>query len=391
MAMMIVAIVAVVAVEISWRFELSISRSGNRWHGMQAKAYLEGAEHLAMMILKEDTETRENSASDHLGEPWAQDAEPFPTDHGWVSGKIIDAHGRFNLNSMVPDPNTCPNGQPRSNAGLCEPAKTECEKYSSAQQLFVRLLQTIDLSEQPVGSTDNTGREEGEGAAVSVVDDVEPIFLELNEAEAIAEAVIDWMDQDSEITGFGGAESDYYEQLNPPVSIANGPLVSVTELQVIKGMRPEIYNKLTDLRNGYVVALPQEEVNRININTAPVNVLQTLTPVQNCELRPLNLEDGEALSTFMRDNEFEKLQDLIDSPDLPTVWQGDASGDGQQLAIDQNLIDINQSTYFLFFGETAVGEDHIRRGSSLIKRVTDQSSNEEGTQIEVVRRSDANF
>lgn len=386
MAMMIVALVAVVAVEISWRFELSISRSGNRWHGMQAKAYLEGAEHLAMMILMEDTETRENSSSDHLGEPWAQETEPFPTDHGWVAGKIEDAHGRFNLNAMVPDPDKCPDGKDRTRSGFCSPAETECGKYTVAQRLFVRLLQTIDLADTQAGETVNN--EEGEGRATTADSaDEEPVFLELNEAEAIAEAVIDWLDEDSEISGFGGAESDYYEQLVPPTSIANGPMVSVSELQVLQGMRPEIYNKLID----FVVALPKEELNRINLNTASVNVLQTLTPVQNCDLRPLNLEDAQAISDFIRENEFEKMDDLVDSPDLPSIWQSGAGGDGAALAIDQEMIDIGQSTYFLFFSETAVGEDHIRRGSSLIKRVTDQSSNESGTQIEVVRRTDANF
>jgi len=372
LAMMIVALVSVVAVEISWRFELSISRSANRWNGIQAKAYLEGAEHLAMVVLKEDLENDETSKADHLGESWAQQTEPFPTDHGWVSGKIEDAHGRLNINMLQPKPGACRNGDQPRDSGQCPLAQSPCDNYTSAQQLFVGLLQTLNLAR----------------------DEEEPVFLTVDQAEVITEAVLDWLDEDSEITGFGGAESDYYEQLEPPVSIANGQMVSVSELQVIKGMTPELYRLL--LTN--VIALPGDVVNRVNINTAKPNLLRTIKSMDNCDLVPHGEEVGESLSSFVRGGEFTDWQEMKDDPGLPTEWS-DAS---QEIKIRQELFTFGPSEYFLLFGETGIGDDHVRRGQSLIRRtennggnqdqndVQNQESNQSIT-IEVVRRSDANF
>ncbi|WP_086934059.1 type II secretion system minor pseudopilin GspK [Agarilytica rhodophyticola] len=395
MAMMIVALIAVVAVEISWRFELNISRSGNRWHGMQAKAYLEGAEQLAMVVLSEDAKGEETSAVDHLGEAWAQEAEPFPTDHGWVKGTIEDAHGRLNINSLLPrEDNNCPDGSQPPASGVC-PETNECSKFTPAQQLFVRLLQTFNLGEEE-----------------------EPVFLEKETARLIAEALIDWLDSDSEITGFGGAESDYYDQLEPPVSIANGPMISVSELQVIKGMTPELYRKLIP----YVVALPATESNRLNINTISIPIIQTLTaaqPKESCDLFPMSAEVATEIAQVIKAGEFTSLDELKDDPALPSVW---LSSD-QNLNFDTSLVAMAQSTYFLFFAEAAVGEEHIRRSQSLIKRGGGGSSDErndpagdngsssgnpsgqpnqtqgqnrngaqgDAIEIEVVRRTDANF
>ncbi len=374
LAMMIVALIAVVAVEISWRFELSISRSGNRWHGIQAKAYLEGAEHLAMVVLKEDLEGDDSGKADHLGETWAQQTEPFPTDHGWVSGTIEDAHGRLNLNLLQPQPNTCRNGEPPAQSGQCPLPQSPCDNYTPAQQLLVRLLQTFNLAD------------EGE----------EPVFLALEEAEMITEAVIDWLDEDAGITGFGGAESDYYEQLESPVAIANTQMVSVSELQVIKGVTPPLYRQL--LPN--VIALPKDLVNRVNINTAKPNLVRSIRSTDGCDLTPHDAEVGQRLSDFLRTGEFTDWQAMKDDPGLPAEWSDAA----QEIKLRQELFTFGPSEYFLLFGETGIGEDHVRRGQSLIRRSKGGGQNREQSNgrnpgqspsaqvsIEVVRRSDANF
>jgi len=366
MAMMIVALIAVISVEVSWRFELGMSRSANRWHGMQARAYLAGAEHLAMVVLKQDSEDEEGSRADHKGETWAQESEPFPTDHGWVKGVIEDAHGRFNINRMQPEPDTCGDGNKKNEQGICPPPESQCDRYMPAQRQFIRLLQTV-----------NVGTEE------------EPLFLEASDAELIAEAVIDWLDFDSEIRGFGGAESDYYEQLTPPTTIANTEMISVSELQVIKGMTPALYQKLLPL----VIALPKDEAGVVNINTAKAEVIRTLTPAENCDLLPMPEEDANAIVQIIENGAFTEVQQLADDPALPASWLDS----NQNLALEPDSATIIQSTYFLFYSEAAVGEDHIRRGQSLIKRTAGTDSEDrgaaqaEGVQIEVVRRTDANF
>ncbi len=60
-----------------------------------------------------------------------------------------------------------------------------------------------------------------------------------NMTEDIANSIIDWVDPDED-TRDGGAESSYYEALNPPYSCKNGPLNSLEELLLVKGVTPAL-------------------------------------------------------------------------------------------------------------------------------------------------------
>lgn len=55
----------------------------------------------------------------------------------------------------------------------------------------------------------------------------------------LAASIIDWRDEDDEITE-GGAESDYYQLEDSPYDCKNAPFESVEELLLVKGMTPEI-------------------------------------------------------------------------------------------------------------------------------------------------------
>ncbi len=363
LALMIVALIAIVATEISWRFELSMSRSGNRWAGVQARAYLEGAEQLAMVALRADAEGDETKKSDHLGEDWARQAEPFPTDHGWVEGRLVDAHGLFNLNTMRPPSGDCGDGSsyPRDTRN-CHP----CADYSEQQYIFMRLLQVFNLG-----------------------DEEEEINLQPDQAKEITDAVIDWLDDDSNIRGFGGAESDYYESLESPVTIANGEMISVSELQVIKGMPSDLYRQLLP----HVVALPSREVSIINVSTASAELLRSVKAKtdngKRCELFAYDEEKGAEFRSFTENGEFRTRKDLEKNVgELPAEWS-EANG-GKDLIGENKLMDVFQSKYFLFYSTAAIGDDYIRRGASLIKR-EESKDPKGGLTIEVVRRTDANF
>ncbi len=371
MAMMIVALVSVVAVEISWRFELSMSRNSNRWYGMQAAAYLQGAEQLAMVVLQEDMQNPDTKDSDDLSEVWAQQAMPFPTDHGWVKGQIEDAHGRFNINLMqIPDPALCRNGKPPPpqgpGAGVCPPNPVDaCDAFSPAQIIFIRLLQTFNL-----------GTEE------------EPLFIDEQTAREITEAIVDWLDADSQPTYPGGAESDHYLGLEVPISIANQEMISVSELQVVKGMTPELYNQLVN----YVIALPIKNATKMNINTASPFLLRALRKEDECDnLLPYDAEVGQELAAFVQVEGFKDWDGMENNPDVPLQWV-DAQN---QIKVDKNIFGHGPSKYFLLKSEVGIGEDFVRRGQSLIYRDDGSSSaqNNQGNKmsVEVVRRSDANF
>jgi len=334
LALLIVAMVTAISVEVSWRFDLGATRSGNRWYGMQAEAYLEGAEALAKIFLRQDMQ---DSKYDTLGEDWAQPSPPFPTDEGWVQGVIEDAAGRFNLNlmsvSVTPKPNS-----------------TTAQRFSESQRRFIRLLQTIPLEAD--------------------------VYLDEQTAISIAEAVIDWIDPDSNVTGFGGAESDYYDSLEIPFTIANKMMVSVSELRIIRGLN-ELPQTFLDQLMALVIALPPDS--KLNVNTALPQVLQSLngqnvlTPLTLEEVQEMLLDRGEELKGF------ENLGDFQSSHGVTTAigtTKGSSGG-----GLDPSDLVVN-SNYFIFKGETQVG-DRIRRSRSILKR--------EGDDVVTLRRSDGNF
>ncbi len=65
----------------------------------------------------------------------------------------------------------------------------------------------------------------------------------------IAAAIVDWLDPDSEAKA-GGAESDYYSSLSPSYRARNGPIESLDELLLVKGMTRELLYGNDLNRNG---------------------------------------------------------------------------------------------------------------------------------------------
>ena len=72
-----------------------------------------------------------------------------------------------------------------------------------------------------------------------------------NMTEEIADAIVDFVDSDSEEGEFG-AESGYYESLNPPYVAKNGPLDTIEELLLVRGVTRELLFGLDTNRNGIV-------------------------------------------------------------------------------------------------------------------------------------------
>ncbi len=70
--------------------------------------------------------------------------------------------------------------------------------------------------------------------------------------EEIADAILDWMDEDDEAREFG-AEFDYYSSLEPsPYAPRNGPLQTVEELLLVAGVTPDLLFGIDANRNGMV-------------------------------------------------------------------------------------------------------------------------------------------
>jgi len=88
------------------------------------------------------------------------------------------------------------------------------------------------------------------------------------------DALVDWVDTDDQ-PRTDGAESPYYQRLNPPYSARNGQLASLQELTLIKGFTPEIIAKLRPFVTVHS-GIANAPLSKINVNTAPKEVLYAL-------------------------------------------------------------------------------------------------------------------
>lgn len=171
-------------------------------------------------ILLQDALT--SGTYDGLDEGWAQPLAALPVERAVVSGMIEDEQGKFNLNNLVVN-----------NARSDENVKA-----------FQRLLASLGL------------------------------------APELADAVVDWIDFDSDLSGPGGAEDAYYLSLAKPYRTANAPMVQVEELYRVRGFDAATVAKLRP----YVTALrdpagnPVTAPTAVNVNTASALVLAAVMP-----------------------------------------------------------------------------------------------------------------
>lgn len=113
----------------------------------------------------------------------------------------------------------------------------------------------------------------------------------------IVDALIDWMDVDSEVYGSFGAEDEYYKELG--YYPKNGPLHSLDELFLIKGFDEDILVS-KDLKD-FITVAPTD--GKINVNTAEIEVLYDI----HDELREGLVEE---IVRHRQENEFKNNDDI---------------------------------------------------------------------------------
>ncbi|MBU1419791.1 MAG: type II secretion system minor pseudopilin GspK [Proteobacteria bacterium] len=129
----------------------------------------------------------------------------------------------------------------------------------------------------------------------------EPYLVEDGEARGIIDALIDWMDGgDGDGEEEYGAEDNYYRSLDPPYSCKNGPVESIEELLLVKGItRDLLYG--TDERPPLAPLLTAwENDGKININTADPLLLQSLN-------QGMDKEIAEAMISYREDENNREL------------------------------------------------------------------------------------
>lgn len=242
-ALLIVAIATTVSVSISTRLQLDVRRTGNMIAGEQAYLYALAAENWSRRILETD---RENNEIDHLGENWAIELPPIPLEGGYIKGKLTDLQSCFNLNTLSEDSPDNP------------VARTRLE----------RLLRNLKID------------------------------------QGLVQAIIDWIDADLQTTIPDGAEDAYYMNLERPYRAANGPILSSSEMRLIRGFDdPRIYQILFPHVCAFGIPAP------ININTATEEVLRSLA--EDVSLSDVaNIIKQRSEEAFNSIEEFTKFNDL---------------------------------------------------------------------------------
>lgn len=244
-----------------------------------------GGVRVGRMLLQED---RNNY--DSLDENWALGIPSYPVGEGAsVNIAIEDLDGRLDLNRIV---------------------DASGENPAPYRERLRRLLEQL-------GATD---------------------------AEALGDALLDWIDR-NDASAQAGAESSYYQGLTPPYKAHNAPLDTLDELLLVKGFTPELLQQLTPfvtIHNG----------GKLNLNTATAEVIQ-------CWDADMTTAVAERLLEARRTAPFKTLESARDLLGVE-VFSG----------FNRNL-DLNVGSSSFRVTVTAMVNDGTRRTEALIDKSGD--------------------
>jgi len=258
--------------------------------------------HAAEVMLIND---RKENQTDTLQEDWADPEKVaewmalIPFEDGTVEVAITDERGKIQVNALVKFP--------------------EGRQFSASQRsLWERLLDRLFSMFEETPDTDSN---------------------------TIINSLKDWMDKndDDAITGLSGAESDYYEGLDPPYSCKNGPVDHLGEVALVQGVTPELFYGaggvagLSSLLTVHGVSAAGEGRftydGKINISTADVAVLAALLPEESDDL-------AEALADYRTAKSDETYTNTITGK----TWYKNVPG-ASGITIDSDLITVSSDLF----------------------------------------------
>ena len=145
----------------------------------------------------------------------------------------------------------------------------------------------------------------------------------------VAAAIMDWRDEDNRVTP-GGAEADYYAALRPPSLPRNGPLQTVRELLMVRGVTREALLGDRMDRNQSQSELDENSgvgeaatgwAHLLTVNSAVDNVtaagedrlnIQTADEQSLARVAGITPEIAKAIVARRNQNRFESVVDLLD-------------------------------------------------------------------------------
>lgn len=218
--LLLVAVMSALAVGVLDDIRFGIRRTSNGEAVSQARWYALGAEAMAKSRL-----SALRDADVTATEAWNGKVFRFPIEAGVIEGRLTDGAACFNLNSVV------------------EGAGETYRRRPLGVAQFRALLIGLQIAPQ--------------------------------RAEALAGALVDWIDSDA-LREAGGAEDEAYANATRPYRTSGTLLAEVSELRAVRGYDPALYARLRP----YLCALPSPVLSPINVNAldarhAPLLVMLT--------------------------------------------------------------------------------------------------------------------
>lgn len=203
----------------------------------------------------------EGAQVDSFQDAWAMGIAYRPINKAVMQCLISDEYGKLNLNALLTNNGFLTQGSERDTV--------DGETRDKPQE-----------TERPVGEkeTNNSPSDmlETEQPNEYLVEALRALFAMRGAQEDPVDAILDWIDADDEARP-GGAESDYYGSLDVAYACKNGPLSSVEELLLVRGITPEIFFGNPDHGEAPLTELLTVRGSRrgdLNVNTAARETLE---------------------------------------------------------------------------------------------------------------------
>ena len=243
-----IALMTLLVVDFAMTAGLGFVSAANQANELRAYYLGRSGVNIGLALLAEDArmDAKADSPFDGLNDAWAMPFPTMPLEGGSVAVFVVDETRKLNLNAMV-DQNGTPN--------------------------------------------------------LPAIQRMERLFTILNVDPALIPGIVQWITP-STSTG-GGIGADYYLTLRPPYQPRFGPMPTIADLQLIKGINEAVFNRLRP----FLTVMPETQV---NVNTATGQVLASLEP----EL----MEDQKTVEEIIAARQarpFTKVTDVVN--DIPGV------------------------------------------------------------------------
>ncbi|MCK5862825.1 MAG: type II secretion system minor pseudopilin GspK [Candidatus Hydrogenedentes bacterium] len=229
LALIFVALLSAIVFAFMYEMEVDASFAQNQGADFQAQLAARSAAVDGMMILAEQYADMLESGmppidSELDGSQWAMGASFQTLNEATMRTSIVDEYGKLNLNAIL----KYNNGSQERNDALID----------ALRQFF----------------------------ALRSTDSYDPV-----------DAIIDWLDYDDmDAQEPDGAENDYYTSLENPYPCKNGPMDSIEELLLIKGLTSELYFGNAEEEQkplSEYMTVHGDWAGRVNVNTAREEVI----------------------------------------------------------------------------------------------------------------------